>query len=339
MIENKNISYTSLITNEENQSTTTKKEDKDTASYISTSNITAINVPITKKIKQIHEMTKKGFAGKNQKKINQDTFFVKKNFPLCDNSMFIGVCDGHGVTGHEVSKYLKENLPESLFNEIMKKHLKSGKQPLKKIIEDVFKTTNDELSYELIDTDYSGSTCVSLIYTPEKIICANVGDSRCIMGRCINDSWIPKPLSRDHKPTEKDEEKRIFSKKGRIEPYQDTKGNFIGPKRVWLEDDTVPGLAMSRSFGDKIAATVGVIPVPEIVEWSFTKEDKFIVLASDGIWEFIDNQECVDIVKEFYAINDVVGACEFLVEEATRRWIREDEIIDDITVIVMFLDN
>ena len=45
------------------------------------------------------------------------------------------------------------------------------------------------------------------------------------------------------------------------------------------------------------------------------------------------------MVKDFYLKNDVVGASDFLVEEATKRWVKEDDIIDDITVIVIFLDN
>ena len=44
-------------------------------------------------------------------------------------------------------------------------------------------------------------------------------------------------------------------------------GDFIGPMRVWIQEDSIPGLAMSRSFGDKIASTVGVIAVPG--KWVF----------------------------------------------------------------------
>lgn len=48
---------------------------------------------------------------------------------------------------------------------------------------------------------------------------------------------------------------------------------------------------MSRSFGDEVAASVGVSAEPEIKEWNFTQEDKFLILASDGVWEFIDSEE------------------------------------------------
>jgi len=65
----------------------------------------------------------------------------------------------------------------------------------------------------------------------------------------------------------------------------------MGPERVWLKEIEVPGLAMSRSFGDTVAASVGVIAIPEVTEWTFTKNDQFLIIASDGIWEFMDNQE------------------------------------------------
>ena len=54
-----------------------------------------------------------------------------------------------------------------------------------------------------------------------------------------------------------------------------------------MKDLMMPGLAMTRSFGDKIASSIGTTPNPEIFMHEFTKEDKFIIIASDGIWEFM----------------------------------------------------
>jgi len=96
---------------------------------------------------------------------------------------------------------------------------------------------------------------------------------------------------------------------------------------------------MSRSFGDQVANQIGVFCEPEIIEWNLSNEDKFIVLASDGIWEFIDNQECVDIIKDFYLKNDAIGAAKYITDEATKRWIKEENVIDDITVVVVFFNN
>jgi len=61
-----------------------------------------------------------------------------------------------------------------------------------------------------------------------------------------------------------------------------------------------PGLAMSRSLGDKSGREVGVISEPEIFELILKEEDRFIVIASDGVWEFLSNEEvqnCLQILK------------------------------------------
>ena len=80
---------------------------------------------------------------------------------------------------------------------------------------------------------------------------------------------------------------------GRIEAFKDHNGRLMGPMRVWHLNENIPGLAMSRSFGDHAAAEVGVIAEPEIIEMNLTEEDKFIVIASDGVWEFLSNDEVV----------------------------------------------
>ena len=139
-----------------------------------------------------------------------------------------------------------------------------------KVISDTFVNTNNKLCNEtIIDTNFSGSTCVTVIYTPEKLVCANVGDSRAVLGRLVNGSsfkfkidWVNHDLSRDHKPSDIDEKQRIISRNGRVEPLKDENGEFIGPSRVWLKEDDIPGLAMSRSYGDQVAASVGCIPEP-----------------------------------------------------------------------------
>ena len=147
-----------------------------------------------------------------------------------------------------------------------------------------------------------------------------------------------KNISNDHKPDLILEEERILKNGGRIEQFKDEEGNYLGPKRVWLKDEDAPGLAMSRSFGDGVAHSAGVISEPEITEYSFLHEDKFIILASDGIWEFISSDECVNLVKDFYIKKDIIGALNFMYKEASKRWIIEEEVIDDITLIIIFFE-
>ena len=50
-------------------------------------------------------------------------------------------------------------------------------------------------------------------------------------------------------------------------------------------------------------------------------EDKFFILASDGVWEFIQSNECVDIIKDYYLANDITGCCNYLLKESSKRWI------------------
>lgn len=108
--------------------------------------------------------------------------------------------------------------------------------------------------------------------------------------------------------------------------------------RVWLKDEEVPGLAMSRSLGDKVAQSVGVIPNPEILEYTLTKYDEFLLIASDGVWEFMTNVDVARLVFPYVEKNAPEAAANALVKEATKRWKREEEVIDDITCVIIFLD-
>lgn len=97
-------------------------------------------------------------------------------------------------------------------------------------------------------------------------------------------------LTTDHKPESPEEAKRIQAMGGRVAQAQDIRGRFSGPSRVWLKNANSPGLAMSRSLGDCIAHSVGCSCEPELTYTVLTPEDKIILLASDGIWEFMTNQ-------------------------------------------------
>ena len=293
-----------------------------------------------KKIKCIHDISKTGLSG-DEKKVNQDRDFIFHNFVSGFENIFMGVCDGHGYYGHEISEYIKENLPMDLNRIIKSQKLDLNKDDLSKILVDTFiKENNSLLRNKQIDSDLSGSTCVSLIYTPQKLIIANVGDSRCILGSQTKDEWKYVNLSRDHKPDIKEEAERILKKGGRIRQMMDEDGNFAGPLRVYMKDKDMPGLAMTRSFGDYFASIAGTISVPEIKEHILVQEDRFLVLASDGLFEFISTEEVGNIVKGYYEKNDIVGCCEFLYKESYRKWIAEEEdTVDDITIILVFFED
>ena len=103
---------------------------------------------------------------------------------------------------------------------------------------------------------------------------------------------------------------------GRIESYYDVNGYPAGPMRVWLKTDDIPGLAMSRSLGDRLAHTVGVSSEPEVTEHYLTSKDQIIVLASDGVWEFLSNEEVMEIIYPFYLKNSPEADANALVRAA-----------------------
>ena len=295
---------------------------------------------VIKKIKDILPYSHVGFDGEEPKENNQDIYFIYKNFMGNKDYIYMSVCDGHGVEGHFVSNFIKETLPHDMSENLKNIDILKETQKTHLIITQTFLKANEKLvDNEDINSLFSGSTCVSVIYTPERLIVPNIGDSRAVLGRLNkeNGEYIAIDLSRDHKPTEKDEEKRIIENDGRIQPFIED-GEFVGPQRVWIKEEEVPGLAMTRSFGDRVAATVGVISEPEIKEFNFCEEDKFMIIASDGIWEFISSQECVTIIKDFYEKNDLKGCCEYLYQESSKRWLKEEEVIDDTTLILVFFE-
>ena len=93
---------------------------------------------------------------------------------------------------------------------------------------------------------------------------------------------------------------------------------------------------MSRSIGDMDAKKVGVIPNPQIVEYTIDYYSKYLILASDGIWEFISSEQAMKYCNKFYMRNDAKGLCQDLTQKATALWEKNDCCIDDITVIVVF---
>ena len=297
----------------------------------------------SKNIVKIESLLKKGFWKPGIEKANQDNYFILDNINNNSKYIYMGVCDGHGIYGKEVSNFLINNLPQNLNKNIINNKIKylsfESINNLSNIIINSFNQTNNELiNNKNINTDLSGSTCVSILFTPRRLISINVGDSRCILGKFNGEKWQSKNLSRDHKPSEEDEKNRIILNGGRVEQNRDEFGNGRGPLRIWLKDEEIPGLAISRTFGDEIAHKIGVTNEPEIEEYIFLSEDKFFILASDGLWEYISSEECVDLVKDYYIKNDIEGAINFLYKESSKRWIMKEDVIDDITVIIAFMN-
>ncbi len=93
---------------------------------------------------------------------------------------------------------------------------------------------------------------------------------------------------------------------------------------------------MSRSIGDLIATNIGVIPLPEIFEVNITEYSKFILICSDGVWEFLNNNFVVDICKKYYFNDNIEQMCFELIKISEEMWKKNELIVDDITVLSIF---
>jgi len=304
------------------------------------------NVNIIKKIVKNASICRVGKSRQYEaEKINQDNLF-KVNYEDL-NLYFYGVCDGHGSYGHLVSNFIKSNLPIILYHNLssINSNIKDSNKNNNDFLYNAIKNSFLQTEYQLnnnskIDINFSGSTCISLLFCKNQIITANLGDSRAIKGQYIEESkkWTYEILSKDHKPEDREESLRIKKNNGNIHPYLTEDNEYAGPQRVWTKDRNIPGLAMSRSFGDKIFESVGVISIPNILFFRHKLIDKFIVIASDGLWMYLSNQEVVKIVGKYYEEKNCDQAIEELYNTAKLRWKENDDFIDDISIIILFLE-
>jgi serine/threonine protein phosphatase PrpC len=150
-------------------------------------------------------------------------------------------------------------------------------------------------------------------------------------------------LTHDHKLENPEEKARIEAAGGWIKPSEVEP--YFAPARVYKDKKNRklgPGLTMSRSLGDLDADEIGVIATPEVAFYSLAKgRDRFIVLASDGVWEFLSSADVVNIVGGFLNRGEpAINAARFLIAKAAVAWASDgDDYRDDITAIVIFLDS
>nr|GMC70489.1 probable protein phosphatase 2C 52 [Ipomoea batatas] len=199
-----------------------------------------------------------------------------------------------------------------------------------------YKAMDKELrSHPNLDCFCSGSTAVTIVKQGSNLFMGNIGDSRAILAsKASNDSMEAIQLTVDLKPDLPKEAERIKRCKGRVFALQDEPE----VQRVWLPFDDAPGLAMARAFGDFCLKEYGVISIPEFSHRVLTDRDKFIVLASDGVWDVLSNEEVVEIVSSSPSRS---GAARILVESAAREWKTKypTSKMDDCAVVCLFLDG
>lgn len=276
----------------------------------------------------------KGLKPGNPNWINQDNFFLAEHFDMKDIRLYC-VLDGHGENGHLVSRRCRENFPHFIKSTNFQ-------------IDHSFNMMQNDLTSSDIDVRCSGATCVLAFVQGNKLTVFNCGDSRAVLARRLpNGSLAAHPLTNDHKPDKPEERKRILSCGGhlgcrQVLVNQGNRGPIsmpVGPCRVWYQHrgETL-GLAMSRSLGDSIVHKVGVTAEPEITDHIIDDYDEFFILATDGVWDVVDNNHAVQLVQSIASRSSnwsPLEASNAVCRFARSRWEKLSPMVDDITCIVV----
>ncbi|KAI3748865.1 hypothetical protein L6452_12264 [Arctium lappa] len=223
---------------------------------------------------------------------------------------FFGVFDGHG--GAKAAEFSAKNLNKNIMSEVANKH----EDELADAVRQGYLATNSEFLKEDVN---GGTCCVTALIRKGNLIVSNAGDCRAVMSR----NGVAEALTADHKPSRKDEKDRIESMGG----YVDSRNG------VWRIQGS---LAVSRAIGDK-HLTKWVIAEPETTILNIRPDCEFLILASDGIWDMVSNQEAIDIVRPFCVgieKPDLFSACKKLVGLSTKRG-----SYDDMSVMVIRLSH
>ncbi|XP_021290531.1 probable protein phosphatase 2C 41 [Herrania umbratica] len=286
---------------------------------------------------------------RGQKGINQDCAVVWEEFGCQEDMIFCGIFDGHGPWGHVVAKRVRESVPSSLLCNWQKNLALTSlgqeldMEVLNRSIHqfDVWKQsclqTYADIDLELkqhpgIDSFRSGTTALTIIKQGEHLVIANVGDSRAVLATTSDDgNLVPLQLTVDFKPNIPEEAERITQSKGLVFCLRDEPGVY----RVWMPNGNTPGLALSRAFGDYCVKEFGLISVPDVTQRNITGRDQFVILATDGVWDVVSNQEAVEIVS---SAEDREKSAKKLVQCAIRAWKYKKRGIamDDMSAICLF---
>jgi serine/threonine protein phosphatase PrpC len=267
-------------------------------------------------------------AGGVSSKINQDRGCISNPLGKQRGHSLFAVFDGHGPRGDAVSAFVVRHVHDTL---------DSGAADLmdpRQMLRMAFMQADKDLQASEVESNNSGTTAIVCYIREKTIYTACAGDSRACIGRRDPDTGKLEaiPLSKDQKPDDPDERQRIHSMGG----YVSEESWFDGPARVWITKNFGPGLAMARSIGDHTLAPLGVIAEPVITEHEMKETDELLILASDGVWEFIDCQQATDIMESFG--DDANEGIRTLVVESSKEWLRvEEDYRDDITAIGVWL--
>lgn len=214
---------------------------------------------------------------------------------------FYGVFDGHG--GKDAAQFVRDNLPRVIVED------SDFPVELEKVITRSFVETDAAFAKtcSLRSSLASGTTALTAMIFGRSLLVANAGDCRAILSRC----GAAIEMSKDHRPCCAKERRRIESLGGYVDDGY--LNGQLGVTRA-LGDWHLEGLKDEGERGGPLSAE------PELKLTTLTKDDEFLIIGSDGIWDVFTNQNAVDFARrKLQEHNDVKLCCNEIVEEAIKR--------------------
>ncbi|KAL9230375.1 hypothetical protein vseg_005737 [Gypsophila vaccaria] len=287
------------------------------------------------------------------KGVNQDSAVMFQGYGA-EDGLLCGVFDGHGKNGHLVSRVVKERLPLLLLEQkkgitdvVMEadgnssesqassdddSSLNSTFNEWETTCFNAFEKMDEEIKLVNFDASFSGSTAVVALKQGDDLMIANLGDSRAVLGTKHGQEIGALQLTIDLKPGTPDEKDRIRGSNGRVFALSQEPDL----ERAWLPRAYSPGMAMSRAFGDLVMKNYGIISTPVVTHHHVAPDDLFVVLATDGIWDVLSNEEVTSIVWE---AETEEMASKAVVDAAVKAWKTKypRDRPDDCTAICFFL--
>lgn len=265
-------------------------------------------------------------------KVNQDYGTVLYPCTAKDR-VFFTVCDGHGRNGTRASQIAAHAINENLERELVKVGSDPGQQ-IDQLLTSSFDSAHETLATIAVDDEFdaSGTTAVAVLVCGHDLWIGNVGDSRALV---VQSDGGTVALTSDHKVNDPKEKERILAQGGTITEEENEAARVVCNSH----EGSRFALGMSRSIGDLRFASSGVIHSADVSHHKIHESDQWLIMATDGIWEFIENQEAVDIVKSSWEQHkDATMACRALIARAKDLWFEiEGDYRDDITVTIVDL--
>ncbi|KAF8113538.1 hypothetical protein N665_0049s0053 [Sinapis alba] len=243
------------------------------------------------------------YCKRGRREAMEDRFSAITNLEGDRKHAIFGVYDGHG--GVNASEFASKNLAKNVLEEVV--GCKRNESDVADAVKRGYLTT--DAAFLKGKNVKGGSCCVTAMFRDGNLVVANAGDCRAVMSV----GGVAEALSSDHRPSRDDERTRIETTGG----YVDT---FRG---VWRIQGS---LAVSRGIGDAHLKK-WVIAEPETKTLRIDEEHEFLILASDGLWDKVSNQEAVDIARPFCLGTEkktLLLACKKLVDLSASRGSSDD---------------